>query len=159
MDGVENSTVSENLFSRLDGIAIELLGHTRDVHIVSNDFEFLGGSAIVLWGRTSTKLDEHGARQLPSNFHPQVRVRYRVICFTFSGVSGTATHRTSTSQGPDSRELDVPLDTLIESNEAHDIGLLQKQSSLLFQAISARTILRRNVAYNLPRAAVNLNGE
>lgn len=62
-------------------------------------------------------------------------------------------------QGPDSRELDVPLDTEIEGNEAHDLGLWQKQSSLLFQAMAARTIMRRNVAYNLPRAAINLNDD
>ena len=83
-------------------------------------------------GRTSANLNEAGTWKLPSAFHPQ---------------------------GPDSRALDVPLDTLIEGNACHDIGLLQKQSSLLFQAIAARTTLRRNVAYNLPRAAVNLNDD
>lgn len=174
MDNVENSTVSDSLFSRLDGIAIELLGRTRGIRIIDNEFEWLGGSAVVLWsvditqhyyivvssilrsvshhrpnhrsacffqnlmpyihcrGRTSANLNEAGTWKLPSAFHPQ---------------------------GPDSRALDVPLDTLIEGNACHDIGLLQKQSSLLFQAIAARTTLRRNVAYNLPRAAVNLNDD
>jgi hypothetical protein len=30
---------------------------------------------------------------------------------------------------------------------------------LVFQAMAARTIMRRNVAYNLPRAAINLNDD
>ena len=102
------------------------------MEILRNDFEFIGASAIVLWGRTSAGLNEQGTRKLPSDFHPQ---------------------------GPDSRLLDVPLDTLIEGNEAHDLGMWQKQSSLLFQAVAARTTLRQNVAYNLPRAAVNLNDD
>jgi hypothetical protein len=100
MDGVESIRVADCLFTRMDGLGIELLGYARGVEILRNDFEFLGASAIALWGRTSAALDERGTRRLPSDFHPQ---------------------------GPDSRLLDVPLDTLIEGNEAHDLGLWQTQ--------------------------------
>ena len=131
LDGAESCEIADCLFTRLDGIAVELLGYSRGVEILRNDFEYLGASAIVLWGRTSTELDEEdGGKVLPSAFHPQ---------------------------GPDGRALDVPLDTLIEENEGHDLGLWQKQSSLLFQAVAARTTMRKNVAYNLPRAAINLS--
>ena len=65
-----------------------------------NDFEWIGGSAIVLWGRTARALDEAGTRLLPMTtvFHPN---------------------------GPDGRAMDVPLDTLIEGNVAHDLGVWQ----------------------------------
>ena len=61
LDGVENARIADCLFSNLDGIGIELLGYNRRVQILGNDFEFLGASAIVLWGRSSTALDETGA--------------------------------------------------------------------------------------------------
>jgi hypothetical protein len=124
MDSVERCSITGCLFTHLDGIAVELLGHARNVRISNSNFEYLGGSAIVLWGRSSTQLSEDGSRHLPSHYHPN---------------------------GPDSRALDVPLDTQIEGCIAHDLGLWQKQSSMLFQAMSARTTLRRSVAYNLPR--------
>ena len=132
MDGVHSSTVEGCLFTRLDGLAIELLGHNRDILIKDNDFEYIGGSAIVLWGRTSALLNEAGTRRLPAGPHPH---------------------------GPDGRGLDVPLSTVIVGNSAHDLGVWQKQSSLLFQAIAAKTVLRGNAAYNLPRAALNLNDD
>ena len=40
------------------------------------------------------------------------------------------------------RTADVPLSTVIVGNSAHDLGVWQKQSSLLFQAIAAKTVLR-----------------
>lgn len=132
VDGTVGTSITNCLFTRLDGIAVALLGHNRDVVIRGNDFEWLGGSAVVLWGRTDRRLNENGTRTLPSAFHPN---------------------------GPSGLSLDVPLDTVIEGNSAHDLGMWQKQSSLLFQAVSARTTLRGNVAYNLPRAAVNLNDD
>ena len=60
-------------------------------------------------------------------------------------------------EGPDSTALDVPLDVTVSNNIAHDLGIWQKQSSLLFQAVAARTNVTLNIAYNLPRAAINLN--
>jgi hypothetical protein len=59
--------------------------------------------------------------------------------------------------GPDGRELDVPIDVNISRNLAHDLGIWQKQSSFVFLAISARATISRNVVWNLPRAAINLN--
>ena len=109
---------------------VRRLGRNDDTTITGNEFEYLGGSAIVLWGRTSGALDAKGERQLPWSDHPN---------------------------GPDSMGLDCPRDTVIAHNVAHDLGLWQKQSSFVFQAVSARSVVKDNVAYNLPRAAINLN--
>ena len=74
LDGVENVRIADCLFTNLDGIAIELLGYSRRVQILGNDFEFLGASAIVLWGRSSTALDESGA--LPSSITLRRMLRF-----------------------------------------------------------------------------------
>jgi hypothetical protein len=52
---------------------------------------------------------------------------------------------------------DFPRGTVIKHNWCHDIGLLQKQSSFYFQAITAEATLSSNVVFNVPRAAVNFN--
>ena len=50
-----------------------------------------------------------------------------------------------------------PLDTLIQSSHFHEIGVTGKQSSALFIATSCRTSFIGNVAYNGPRAGININ--
>eukprot|EP00040_Diaphanoeca_grandis_P037072 m.239728 g.239728 ORF g.239728 m.239728 type:complete len:857 (-) comp33750_c0_seq3:147-2717(-) len=122
--------LSDNVFTRLDGLGIILLGYNNNTHITSSEFEYLGGSAIVLWGRTSSALDEKATRHLPWSDHPN---------------------------GPDGRELDCPRHTNISHNVAHHLGIWQKQSSFVFQAVSAWSNIVENVVYNLPRAAINLN--
>ena len=122
--------IDSNLFTRMDGIGVAILGRNDETAVSKNEFEHLGGSAIVLWGRTGDELDAAGDRKLPWSDHPN---------------------------GPNGMELDCPRDTLVTKNIAHDLGLWQKQSSLVFQAISARSIITDNIAYNFPRAAINLN--
>ncbi len=53
LDGVSTITVENCSFIHLDGNAISINGFARDVNISSNHFEFIGESAITLWGRTS----------------------------------------------------------------------------------------------------------
>lgn len=118
MDTTVNTSINGCQFTRLDGLGVAVLGRNRLVALTNNDFEWLGGSAVVLWGRTAQNLNKNGSRTLPSAFHPN---------------------------GPDGTALDVPLDTLIVGNSAHDLGVWQKQSSFVFQAVSARTVLRGNV--------------
>eukprot|EP00536_Pseudo-nitzschia_multiseries_P009505 jgi/Psemu1/23367/gm1.23367_g len=52
-----------------------------------------------------------------------------------------------------------PEDTVIESNHFHEIGIHGKQTSALFSALSCRTTFISNVAYNGPRAGINLNDQ
>lgn len=51
---------------------------------------------------------------------------------------------------------DYPRDTVISNNHFHEIGVTGKQSSALFSAVSCRTTFTSNVAYNGPRAGINL---
>ena len=52
-----------------------------------------------------------------------------------------------------------PEDTLICNNHFHDIGIHGKQTSALFSALSCRTTFKSNVAYNGPRAGININDQ
>ena len=53
ISGAESVTLSDNLFTRLDGNAIMLSGYTRNVTIDANEFVFLGESAVASWGLTA----------------------------------------------------------------------------------------------------------
>ena len=52
---------------------------------------------------------------------------------------------------------EYPLGTQITKNHFHEIGVTGKQTSALFSATSCRTTFSGNVAYNGPRAGINLN--
>ncbi len=51
----------------------------------------------------------------------------------------------------------VPAGTLVDSCVFSDMGVYVKQAGAIYMALSANTTIRRNIAYNLPRAAVNFN--
>lgn len=50
-----------------------------------------------------------------------------------------------------------PEDTRVAQNHFREVGVHGKQTSALFSALSCRTVFIGNVAYNGPRAGVNLN--
>ena len=50
-----------------------------------------------------------------------------------------------------------PRGTYVARNWCHEIGIVQKQSSFYFQAITAQATLEANVVFNIPRAAINFN--
>lgn len=127
LTGTRNTTVKECRFKRIDGTGVFLGGYHRSAEIMQNEFVEIGDSCIVAWGDTSEALNENGSKTLPWPV------------------------------GPDARAGNQPWDTKIVGNLAHEIGLFQKQSSLFFQAIVARSRIKGNVFFNGPRAAVNVN--
>ena len=52
-----------------------------------------------------------------------------------------------------------PDKTIIDSNHIHDIGLIGKQTSALFSALTCRTTFINNILYNGPRAGININDQ
>eukprot|EP01052_Picozoa_sp_SAG31_P032784 SAG31_NODE_3630_length_4049_cov_2.174684_3_plen_246_part_00 len=116
-------------FDRLDGLGILLKGYNRNATIVDNEFGWLGGSCIALWGETSPMLNANGTKRLPE----------------------------SMKIGPDARSGNQPFGTTIAGNYMHDYGIWEKQSSAVFAALSHHTKVRHNVMLNAPRAHVNLN--
>jgi len=53
LQGTELAEISNCTFERLDGHALMVSGYNRNATIADNDFAFLGGSAMVLWGYTN----------------------------------------------------------------------------------------------------------
>ena len=62
LEGTEDVSVSECLFTRIDGNAIFLSGYNRRAVIDRNEFVWLGQSAIASWGRTD-EWDGTGGQQ------------------------------------------------------------------------------------------------
>jgi hypothetical protein len=61
---------------------------------------------------------------------------------------------TNESDGTDGQQ---PRFTQIARNYVREIGLIEKQSSMWFQAKTSQSILQGNIAFNGPRAGVNFN--
>merc|ERR1712048_1484228 len=59
--------------------------------------------------------------------------------------------------GLDGTAGDFPMDTTIEGNIVHELGMWEKQSSMWFQAKTAKTRIHRNLFFNGPRAGINFN--
>mmetsp|Transcript_23005 Transcript_23005/g.69097 ORF Transcript_23005/g.69097 Transcript_23005/m.69097 type:complete len:905 (-) Transcript_23005:972-3686(-) len=127
LEGTERLTIENSEFTRLDGNAINVNGYHRGLAIYDNDFSWIGDSCIALWGHTGTCLDETCKTKLD----------YKV--------------------GPDGRAGEQPHGTVISKNVAREIGLWQKQSSFVFQAIAYATRIVDNVHFNGPRAGINFN--
>jgi hypothetical protein len=52
---------------------------------------------------------------------------------------------------------EFPMHTTIEMNVFRELGIYQKQSSAIGQCKAALTIIRDNIMFNMPRAAINFN--
>ena len=97
------------------------------MRLTDNDFSWVGDSAMASWGATGTCLYENCSVSMP---YPN---------------------------GPDGRNGNQPRGTVVTGNLAREIGIWQKQSSMWFQATTARTTFAGNVFFNGPRAGLNFN--
>ena len=52
---------------------------------------------------------------------------------------------------------DFPRGTAVTGNIAFEVGIVQKQSSFYFQALTAEATISGNIVFNIPRAAINFN--
>ena len=52
---------------------------------------------------------------------------------------------------------DQPRGTVFSHNLATEVGIIQKQSSMYFQAETAQATIENNICFNIPRAAINFN--
>mmetsp|Transcript_13516 Transcript_13516/g.34497 ORF Transcript_13516/g.34497 Transcript_13516/m.34497 type:complete len:957 (-) Transcript_13516:26-2896(-) len=127
MEGTALCSIEDCVFSRLDGNGVFLSGFNQYTVIDSNEFEWIGGTAIASWGHTGKCLDAQCAQKLDFKI------------------------------GPDGRAGEHPRFTVVSSNLAREIGIYQKQSSFYFQAVAAQTLVTGNVHFNGPRAGINLN--
>jgi len=52
---------------------------------------------------------------------------------------------------------DFPIGTVVSGNIAHELGIWEKQSSMWFQAKTAKSVIENNIFFNGPRAGINFN--
>jgi len=76
---------------------------------------------------------------------------------TFTRLGDSAIVTAGVVAGQDLSAGDVPAGTLVDGCLFAELGVHVKQAGALYSALSANTTFTRNVAYNLPRAAVNIN--
>lgn len=74
---------------------------------------------------------------------------------TYYAMNGNGSRTIPWPRGPDARDGNQPIGTEIKNNIVTDIGIWQKQSSFLFQATTAQSLVKGNVHFNGPRAGIN----
>jgi hypothetical protein len=126
--GTEGFTMEGCRVTRVDGQGLLLEGYHRGARVLRNEFEWIGSHAMVSWGKTSPCLDANCSRRVPNS-----------------------------GDGPDGRNGDQPIGTLVQGNIVRETGIYERQGTMWNQALSANTILKGNVFFNCDRAAANLN--
>jgi hypothetical protein len=127
LEGTAGATVAQCLFERIDGNGIFLSNWNRNATLAHNEMSWIGGTAMAAWGSTGRCLDANCSQKL------------------------------AWPVGPDARNGEQPWYTHVVGNLVKEIGLVQKQSSMWFQAATALSHLEGNVHFNGPRAGVNFN--
>jgi len=61
------------------------------------------------------------------------------------------------TDGYDATKEEFPMHTLIEYNVMRELGIYEKQSSAVGHSKAALTTIRKNIMFNMPRAAINFN--
>jgi hypothetical protein len=59
--------------------------------------------------------------------------------------------------GIDGRDQNVPIGTLVDGNQASELGVYTKQAGFYYHAQSIAATVTRNVFFNIPRAGININ--
>jgi len=95
IEGAEHVTLSQNTFSRLDGNAVFLSGYVRNTSVDSNEFVWLGESAVASWGRTdgvdaTAGTQPYGTVMTSNLCHEIGHYEKQVSCY-FAAASGEAT--------------------------------------------------------------------
>eukprot|EP01060_Flectonema_neradi_P036536 TRINITY_DN7048_c0_g1_i1.p1 TRINITY_DN7048_c0_g1~~TRINITY_DN7048_c0_g1_i1.p1 ORF type:complete len:816 (+),score=150.06 TRINITY_DN7048_c0_g1_i1:63-2450(+) len=112
--------------------------NSNSVAITGCQFNRLGGNAIALLG-------ENMDAEISKNE------------FNLIGDSAIIVIGRLNAPGNDGNSGSFPKNTKILSNHIHAIGIWGKQVSALFQAVACNTTFSGNVAYNGPRAGINVN--
>ena len=112
-----------------------------------------GAAGLTLQGLTFTRLD--GTAVSLNGFTRDVTV---AGCdFAWLGESAVASW--GRADGADARRGTQPLRTNMTGCVCREIGILEKQSSCYFAALSGSATVEGNLFYNMPRAAVNFNDD
>ncbi len=117
--------------------AAVVLSHTVGAAVVGCAFSGLGGNGVLVAGaNVGSRVERSAFSRLGENAV--------VAC----GERGTL---------QDLRGHGAPVGTAVVGNVFSELGAFVKQSGAFYAALSANSTVARNIAFNLPRAAVNVN--
>jgi len=133
MEPRTNPSGGDWALERMGAIFIE---GTEGVAVTNNVFERLDSNAVFL-----------------SGYNYKTSVSFN----TFQWLGQSAIASWGRAQDNDGTNMEFPRMTLVEGNWIHEIGHIQKQSSFYFQAETAQAIIKNNICFNIPRAAINFN--
>ncbi len=139
MDAHEVPSAGDWSITRNGAIFIE---GGEDITIENNSFLYLGGNGVFI-----------------SNYARNVKVignKFKYLGATAILAVGNPRYDTDTPWDM-SRDPNHPFNTLVEGNIASEMGNIVKQSSGFFQALSAKTSVRKNIFFNVERSAINFN--
>ena len=128
----ENISITNNMFTRIDGNGISINSYNRDHLIHNNVINSIGGSGITLWGDTS------GITLYSKYTNSDSKFGYNTI-----GYDGT--------NGNQPRKINI------SSNIINNVGIWEKQSAMIFSAKSCQNIIEKNIFYNSPRDGILFN--
>ena len=113
------------------------LTNTRHVTVTRCRFTQLGGNAVVLsnWNRRAV---------VSANEFAWLGESAVVLLGSVAGMDGASAPLT-------------PVDTRVDGNVIHELGVYVKQTAGVVQFLSQRSTLSRNVIFNCPRAGININ--
>eukprot|EP00543_Licmophora_paradoxa_P012879 CAMPEP_0202463384 /NCGR_PEP_ID=MMETSP1360-20130828/57965_1 /ASSEMBLY_ACC=CAM_ASM_000848 /TAXON_ID=515479 /ORGANISM="Licmophora paradoxa, Strain CCMP2313" /LENGTH=507 /DNA_ID=CAMNT_0049086269 /DNA_START=1 /DNA_END=1527 /DNA_ORIENTATION=+ len=124
------------------------------------DWALHRGGAVFLENSTSVRIEGNRFHRLDGNaVFLSRRNRNTTIArnvFEWIGENAVATWGDTDAFDGATRE-DFPMETYIIGNMMREIGIFQKQSSAVALAKSARTTVKHNLIWNLPRAGINFN--
>ena len=122
MQGTESAKIDRVNFTRCESNGVFLSGYNKGAEIRRSSFEWLGASAIASEGFSKAAPDEEHS--------PEADAPRRQVPLP-AGV------------GVDATDGEYPQGTRISDVWVHDIGLLQKQSSAYFQAVTCCATIER----------------
>lgn len=123
------------------------------------DWSLHRGGAIYIEDSSNVTIENCTFRRLDGNavfLSKKTReISIRRNMFEWLGESAVATW--GSTDAFDATSEDHPIGTLVEENVMRELGIYEKQSSGVGQNKAAKTVIRSNVMFNMPRSAINFN--
>lgn len=130
-EGTERCGFKNGTLSNLGGNALFISKYNREVQVVGNLIEKVGGNGIVVVGNTN-------AVRSPS---------FRYDEYVPFGEMDTV---------PGPQNDNYPADCLIEDNLIRNIGIIEKQVAGVQVQLASKIKIRHNTIYEVPRAGINI---
>ena len=132
LENTEHVRISDCHFLDMGGNAVMMSGYNRGNEVLHSDFEHIGATGVLVFGRMSACRD--ASTYDGDNHHTVIR---------------------DFTPGPQNEEY--PRDIRIDGNYFHDIGTQEKQTAAVCLSISECITVSRNTVHHTSRAGINIH--